>query len=153
MTPQPLTQHELADMMATLGRRLYDQHPHDVLTLAGFLATQRAPLLVTRGPHPARRRVDRPRPRHRPRKPRLMPNNTADKTHRRPGVRISQRASMPPVSIISPHWASSASSSASISAACQPPPVTTNSATGPEVYLHRPCPFGGNISGQHDDAA
>jgi hypothetical protein len=26
-------------MMATLGRRLYDQHPHDVLTLAGFLAT------------------------------------------------------------------------------------------------------------------
>jgi hypothetical protein len=39
VTPQPLTQHELADMMATLGRRLYDQHPHDVLTLAGFLAT------------------------------------------------------------------------------------------------------------------
>jgi hypothetical protein len=39
MTPQPLAQHELADMMATLGRRLYDQHPHDVLTLAGFLAT------------------------------------------------------------------------------------------------------------------
>lgn len=38
VTPQPLTQHELADMMATLGRRLYDQHPHDVLTLAGFLA-------------------------------------------------------------------------------------------------------------------
>jgi hypothetical protein len=26
-------------MMATLGRRLYDQHPHDVLVLAGFLAT------------------------------------------------------------------------------------------------------------------
>ena len=25
--------------MATLGRRLYDRHPHDVLTLAGFLAT------------------------------------------------------------------------------------------------------------------
>jgi hypothetical protein len=25
-------------MMASLGRRLYDQHPHDVLTLAGFLA-------------------------------------------------------------------------------------------------------------------
>ena len=22
-----------------------------------------------------------------------------------------------------------------------------------EVYLHQPCPFGGNISGQHDDAA
>ena len=42
MTPQPLTQHELADMMATLGRRLYDQHPHDVLTLAGFLACNAA---------------------------------------------------------------------------------------------------------------
>ena len=39
MTPQLLAQHELADMMATLGRRLYDRHPHDVLTLAGFLAT------------------------------------------------------------------------------------------------------------------
>ena len=39
MTPQPLAQHELADLMATLGRNLMGQHPHDVLVLAGFLAT------------------------------------------------------------------------------------------------------------------
>jgi hypothetical protein len=41
MTPQPLTQHELADMMATLGRRLSGQwHAAGVLTIAGFLASQ-----------------------------------------------------------------------------------------------------------------
>jgi len=39
MTPQPLQCHQLAALMATVGRDLAGQHPHDILTLAGFLAT------------------------------------------------------------------------------------------------------------------
>ena len=39
MTPRPLRCFELAKMMANVGRDLSGQHPHDVLVLAGFLAT------------------------------------------------------------------------------------------------------------------
>jgi len=39
MTPQPLRDFQLANLMAEIGRDLSDRHPHDVLTLAGFLAT------------------------------------------------------------------------------------------------------------------
>ena len=39
MTPHPLQCHQLADLMASVGRDLAGQHPHDILTLAGFLAT------------------------------------------------------------------------------------------------------------------
>lgn len=39
MTPRELQCHELAAMMASVGRDLSGQHPLDVLTLAGFLAT------------------------------------------------------------------------------------------------------------------
>jgi len=39
MTPQPLRDFQLADLMASVGRDLSGQHPHDVLVLAGFLAT------------------------------------------------------------------------------------------------------------------
>ena len=38
MTPQPLRCHQLAAMMAEIGRDLTNRHPHDVLVLAGFLA-------------------------------------------------------------------------------------------------------------------
>ena len=39
MTPRELQCHELAAMMAQVGENLLECHPHDVLTLAGFLAT------------------------------------------------------------------------------------------------------------------
>jgi hypothetical protein len=39
VTPQQLAQHELANLMAQVGENLLECHPHDVLTLAGFLAT------------------------------------------------------------------------------------------------------------------
>jgi hypothetical protein len=39
MTPQPLRCHQLAAMMAEIGHDLTNRHPHDVLVLAGFLAT------------------------------------------------------------------------------------------------------------------
>jgi hypothetical protein len=41
MTPQPLPQHELANAMTELATSLSGQwHAADVLTLAGFLASQ-----------------------------------------------------------------------------------------------------------------
>jgi hypothetical protein len=39
VTPQQLAQHELANLMAQVGENLLECHPHDVLVLAGFLAT------------------------------------------------------------------------------------------------------------------
>lgn len=39
MTPHPLRDFQLANLMAEIGRDLSGRHPHDVLTLAGFLAT------------------------------------------------------------------------------------------------------------------
>lgn len=39
MTPRELQSHELANLMAQVGQNLLECHPHDVLTLAGFLAT------------------------------------------------------------------------------------------------------------------
>ena len=39
MTPHPLQSFQLAEMMASVGRVLTNRHPHDVLVLAGFLAT------------------------------------------------------------------------------------------------------------------
>jgi len=39
MTPQPLKSFQLANLMAEIGHDLTNRHPHDVLVLAGFLAT------------------------------------------------------------------------------------------------------------------
>jgi hypothetical protein len=39
MTLRELPHHELASLMAQVSRNLTECHPHDVLTLAGFLAT------------------------------------------------------------------------------------------------------------------